>query len=258
MPLAMPTDRTTGQQVIRANRKDTEMTATTAYTIPSATDASRSIVSAATEALTDPTVRVEDALGLATLPTDDGAKAVSDATEALKTAKANAQTYARLRFDGVALAYSTGRVGKGRMYSGQRDLAKALGMTQGRVSQILTAQATAERVGQVKRTLKDAAKQGGISDVEGLSSVIHAIATDSPDADTIAAHVEALTAGKVPTHVATVGEMDTDALLRLAERVLVLSGGVVSSATDRDALARVAAMLTTATNNVRSSAKVSA
>ena len=231
------------------------MTTSTTYVIPSATDASRTIVSAATEALTDPSVRVEDALGLASLPKDDGAKDVEDATEALKRAKATAGTYTRLRYEGVRLAYATGRVGKGKMYPNQTTLAKALGMTQGRVSQILTAQSEAERVAQVKRTLKDAAKQGGISDVEGLSSVIHAIATDATPED-VASHVASLTAGKVPVHVATVGEVDTDALVRLAERVLTLSGGVITASTDREALTRVIAMLATASNNLKVTAKV--
>lgn len=231
---------------------------TQTYTIPSATEETRALVATAREALEqDAALTVQQALSLDTLPKDDGAHDVEQATKALQTAKASAATYARLRFDAVALAYSTGRVGRGKMYGGQRDLAKALGMTQPRVSQILASQVENERISQNKRTLRDAAKQGGVSDVEGLSGVIHAIATDA-DTPTFREHVAALTAGKVPVHVATVGEMDTDALVRLAERVLTLSGAVVTDATDRDAIARAIAMLTTAANNLRTSAKVTA
>jgi hypothetical protein len=223
-------------------------TSTTVYVIPSATDASKAIVTPAEEALSkDDALRVEDALGLASLPSDDGASEVEDATETLRKAKERAALYARLRFDAVRLAYSTGRVGKGRMYSGQRDLAKAIGVTQARVSQILTAQSEAERVAQVKSTLRDAAKRGDVASIDGVSSTIHALAKDGTPEE-VAAAVASLEAGALAT--GPVRTMDTDALVRAAETLLTLTGDVVTDATDLDAVRRVVAMLTTARANL--------
>jgi DNA-binding MarR family transcriptional regulator len=223
------------------------MTATQ-YRIPSPTEASKALVASATEALaSDPALTVEEALNLTALPKDDGASTVQEATDALKRAKDTAATFARLRFDAVALAYSTGRVGKGAMYPNQRALASALGMTQGRVSQILKAQSEAEAVRERKSALKDAAKQGGVSDVEGISSTLHHIATDGTPAE-IAEAVEALSAGRIPSGPAKT--LDVEALVKATERLLTMSGEVINVETDRDAVERVVKMLTTARANL--------
>lgn len=224
---------------------------TNTYSIPTATDATRSLVAKATEALAkDATLTVEDALGLSVIPTDDGAKAVEDAKATLATATENAKTFARIRFDAVALAYSTERVGSGRMYPNQRALAKALGMTQPRVSQIVAAQRDAERVATVKATLRAAAKAGAVdTSIDGLSSVLHSIAKDGTSED-VAAAVATLTAGALPVAVTVVQAMDTDALVKAAERLLVLSGGLIDASTDRDAVARVGAMMAQANRNL--------
>jgi hypothetical protein len=227
---------------------------TSTYRIPSATDESRTIVTAAEKVLTDsPETPAHVALGLDGIPSEkDAAQAVEDAEKVLTTAKHNAQTFSRLRFEGVRLAYSLGQVGKGKAYANQRDLARALGMTQGRVSQILTAQKDAEKVAQVKRTLRDAAKQGGVSDIEGVSSTLHAIAVDASP-DEVAQAVEALQAGRIPSGPART--LDVDALVKAAEKVLTMSGEVVNVDTDRDQIERVVKMLTTARANLSAAIK---
>ena len=225
----------------------------TQYRIPAQTEDSKALVTAAREALAaDDTLTVESALALDVQPKDDGASAVKAAEEALKASKRNAQTFARLRFDAVALAYSTGRVGKGQMYPNQRVLAKALGMTQGRVSQILKAQTEAERVSAARSALKAAAKAGGVADVDGLSQTVQAIATDGTPEE-VAAAVQAFEAGRIPSGPART--LDTDRLVQAAERVLTLSGDVIDVSADRDAVERVIAMLTTARGNLTSALK---
>jgi hypothetical protein len=216
------------------------------------------IVASAREALTaDETVTVQDALGLSVLPEDDDVKAVpaddgagevERATEALKKAREANVTFAAIRDAGVDLAYSTGRVGKGRMYAGQRELAKALGMTQGRVSQILKAQKARETVKARKTALRAAAASGGLdTKTAGLASTIHALAVDGTPEE-IKATVVALEAGRIPFGPART--LDTDALIKACERVLVMSGECIDVTADRDAIERAVTMLTTARANL--------
>lgn len=234
--------------------------------VSTATGTVAEIVASAREALTaDASVTVEDALGLSVLPADDGVKAVPaddgvkavhDATEALKKAREANKTFAAIRDAGVGLAYSTGRVGKGRMYAGQRELAKALGMTQGRVSQILKAQKARETVKARKTALRAAAASGGLdTKTEGLASTIHALAVDGTP-DEIKATVVALEAGRIPTGPART--LDTDALIKACERVLVMSGECINVTADRDAITRVIAMLTTARANLTAAIRTDA
>lgn len=232
--------------VIRANWKERTMST---YTIPSVTEASKALVASAREALEgDASLTVEAALALDTLPKDDGQAAVEAAEAALKASKEQRATFARLRFDAVALAYGTGRVGKGKMYAGQRELAKALGMTQGRVSQILTAQKQRETIKARKAALRAAAASGGLdTKTEGLASTIHALAVDGTP-DEIKATVTALEAGRIPTGPART--LDTDALIKACERILVMSGECVLVTADRDAIERAIKMLTTARANL--------
>lgn len=234
---------TLGDAVIRANRKEHTMTTNTT------TGTVAEIVASALEALTaDESVTVESALGLPALPTDDGAGDVERATEALRKAREANVKFAAIRDAGVGLAYSTGRVGKGKMYAGQRELAKALGMTQGRVSQILTAQKKRETVKARKTALRAAAASGGLdTKTEGLASTIHALAVDGT-ADEIKATVVALEQGRIPSGPART--LDTDALIKACERVLVMSGECVDVTADRDAVERAVKMLTTARANL--------
>lgn len=219
------------------------------YTIPSVTEASKALVASAREALEgDASLTVEAALALDTLPKDDGQAAVEAAERALRESKDQRATFARLRFDAVALAYGTGRVGRGLMYANQRELAKALGMTQGRVSQILTAQKNAEDVRERKASLRAAAAKGGLdTKTEGLSSTIHAVAVDATPAQ-VRETIEALESGRIPSGPART--LDTDALIRAAEKVLTMSGECVDVTADRDAIERAIKMLTTARANL--------
>lgn len=219
------------------------------YTIPSVTEASKVLVASALEALeSDASLTVEAALSLDTLPKDDGQAAVDAAEAALKASKEQRATFARLRFDAVALAYGTGRVGRGLMYANQRELAKALGMTQGRVSQILTAQKNAEVVRGRKTSLRAAAAKGGLdSKTEGLSSTIHALAVDGTP-DEIKATVKALESGRIPSGPART--LDAEALIKACERVLSMSADAIDVTADRDAIERAVKMLTTARANL--------
>ena len=139
-PLTYLASATMADAVIRAYRKDCTMSTTTTYVIPSVTDKSRSIVASAEALLKDDATHpAHVALGLDVAPNErESAKREADAAAALKREQEQRATLSRLRFDGVRLAYSYGQVGKGKVYAGQRDLARALGMTQGRVSQILS------------------------------------------------------------------------------------------------------------------------
>jgi transcriptional regulator with XRE-family HTH domain len=231
--------------VVRADRKDCTMSTNT----NTGTGTVAEIVASALEALTaDATVTVQSALGLSALPADDGAGEVERATEALKKAREANVTFAAIRDAGVGLAYATGRVGKGRMYAGQRELAKALGMTQGRVSQILKAQKARETVKARKTALRAAAASGGLdTKTAGLASTIHALAMDGTP-DEIKATVVALEAGRIPTGPART--LDTDALIKACERVLVMSGECIDVTADRDAIERAMKMLTTARANL--------
>ncbi len=240
-----PRPLTLSDAVVRADRKECTMSTNT----NTATGTVAEIVASALAALTDDaTARVEDALGLSVLPADDGAKAVDDATEALRKAREANVTFAAIRDAGVGLAYSTGRVGRGKMYAGQRELAKALGMTQGRVSQIHKAQKEREVVKARKTALRAAAASGGLdTKTEGLASTIHALAVDGTP-DEIKATVVALEAGRIPTGPART--LDTDALIKACERVLVMSGECIDVTADRDAVERAVKMLTTARHNL--------
>ena len=219
------------------------------YTIPSVTEASKALVASAREALeSDASLTVEVALALDTLPKDDGQAAVEAAERALRESKDQRATFARLRFDAVALAYGTGRVGKGRMYAGQRELAKALGMTQGRVSQILTAQKNAEIVRERKTSLRAAAAKGGLdTKTEGLASTIHAVAVDATPAQ-VRETIEALESGRIPSGPART--MDAEALVKACERILTMSADAIDVNADRDAVERAVKMLTTARANL--------
>jgi hypothetical protein len=225
-------------------------TSTSTYVIPSPTDESRKITNAAEEALTkDPSVPVHEALGMGVAPTDKVcAQRIADAKAVVATLEHDAATFARLRFEGVRMALALNQIGKGRQYPTQTDLGKALGITQGRVSQMKTAIAVAEKRTATRAALKAAARKGGLdAKVEGLSSTIHSLSVDATP-EQVKQAVVALESGKVPSGPART--MDVPALVKVAERLLTMTGDAVDVTADRDEIERVVKMLTTARANL--------
>lgn len=173
---------------------------------------------------------------------------VTVAQQALDTASAQAATWAAIRFDAVAIAHRTGALGKGRAFT-QTTLAKVLGLTQGRVSQILAVVREEDRVATQRKRMADAAKVGKVDD-DNLGSVLANIARNGTEEDVTAA-VQTLESGKVPGKVERATVLDPKALATLVERVVRMSSLPISSDTDTDAVERAAKALALAAENIR-------